>query len=805
VQYSYPDSSLLQYPGRGELNFSRLFLLLVFVSGSCAALLQFYGDKKEKDTRINIAKKLITTGDAVTEYLLSDLQPKISSDQFIISFYKSPQFQGKNLIDRLQQVYFQEGFSRYTIRYFPVDVNGYLVPVEGMDFGSVTEIGMKAGKEELIPGELYHSSSLSGVFTYLAEYPILENDTLLGRLYVELKASAYKSAGVYPELLLEEKDKLPFNTPEYSFAIYQQNHLVEQNGNYFYDYHLKWLPDARYEEKYVLDNGSSHLLYNAGNNLIIVVSRKSMWFPYFFSYFSFLFVVFFNITLLLLGLNILSIYPTVKSLRQFLRAASLRTLIHGFFMIFILVVLLIIAYVSGTFFLRQFNDLSRQIVIDKINRVAESVQVLFNQNGDPALQREDHSALLKKNIAILSDIQDIDINFYDLGGNLITSSQPSFFEKGLISRKMNPESYNELIREGLTVMVMEEQVGGLKFYSGYQAIRDVKGAPLVFIHLPYFNSRSNLNEQVGFFFVALVNILVLTTILAGLLAPLISRQITRKLSLIGDKFRKVKVGSGNELIEWQANDEIGSLVNEYNKMIIQLEESARRLARSERELAWREMAQQVAHEIKNPLTPMKLSMQHLQRAYERNDPNLKELIAKVSGTLVEQIDNLSQIATEFSNFAKMPRPEIETVNVNEVLQSAFNLHKETGETHLHLHHHAERSTVLADKNQLLSVFNNLILNAIQSIPEERNGNINVITENTDGQLVVSVSDNGVGISEEEGTKVFTPNFTTKSSGTGLGLAICKNIVESFGGTISFTSDKNVGTTFFVRMPVASEQ
>ncbi|MBA2407662.1 MAG: HAMP domain-containing histidine kinase, partial [Chitinophagales bacterium] len=785
---------------RGALNFGRIFTLLVFVSASGAALLQIYSEEKEKNTRVNFAEKLISSGDAVTEFLLTDLQQKISEDDFIINFFKSPQLAGKTLTNRLQQLYFQEGFSRYDIHYYPLDKHGYLLPVAGEEFGFVTENRMKSDKKEVIKNRLYKSTLPSGSFSYLAQYPISNNDSLLGYLYVQLTADAYKSAGVYPELLLEEKDKLPFVTPQYSFAVYNNQYLVRQNGSYFYDFRLRWIPPNTHEEKYINYGGSNHLLYNAGNNLIIVVSKKNNWFSYFTSYFSFLFVVLFNITLLLLLFNIISIHPNLQSIRDFFRRASLRMLIHGFFMMFILIMLLIIAYVAGAFFLNQFNSLAMETVTDKMNRVSESVQLIYNQDSLAHRDTGELENLLKKNIDVLADVQDIDINFYDLHGTLVASSQRSFFEKGLISKKINPFAYIELSGEGQTVLVKEEQVGKLKFFSGYQSIRNSNGLPLVFIHLPYFNSKANLNEQVGFFFVALVNVLVLATIVAGLLAPFISRQITKKLSLIGEKFKKVRIGSGNELIEWQANDEIGNLVSEYNKMIGELETSADKLAKSERELAWREMARQVAHEIKNPLTPMKLSIQHLQRAYEQNAPNLKEMTAKVCLTLIEQINNLSQIANEFSNFAKMPHPQIDVVNVNEVLSAACNLLQDSEDVEVQLYDHAVRNAVAADKNQLLSVFNNLILNAIQAIPDDRIGNVKVITQNVDGQIVISVSDNGVGISDEEAKKVFIPNFTTKSSGTGLGLAISKNIIESFGGVIHFSSEKNVGTTFFIELP-----
>lgn len=198
---------------------------------------------------------------------------------------------------------------------------------------------------------------------------------------------------------------------------------------------------------------------------------------------------------------------------------------------------------------------------------------------------------------------------------------------------------------------------------------------------------------------------------------------------------------------------------------------------------------------------MKLSIQHLQRAYVNHDPNVNELAVKVTRTLIEQIDALSEFATEFSNYANMPKAQLENINVNEVLQSACELHSKNEMAVIRLHGHAERGQVEADKHQLISVFNNLLLNAIQSIPQDRQGMINVATENADGQIVISVSDNGVGISEEEASRVFLPNFTTKSSGTGLGLAISKNIVESFNGSISFNSKKDVGTTFFITLPL----
>ncbi|HYV95279.1 MAG TPA: HAMP domain-containing sensor histidine kinase [Chitinophagales bacterium] len=792
--------------GAPQLNFTRLFLVLVFFASAGAALLYFYGDQKEKNTRQTFARKLISDRDAVTEYLLTGLQKKIEGDPFVNQFFKSPRASGQDLVERLQQLYFQEGFNRYEIRFFAFDKDGILLPGWGEDFGFVTEMGLKSYMQSIgsESDQLYYSSSTSGNIAYLCQYNINDNDTLTGRLFVQLQANAYKSASVYPELLLGEKDKPPVVTPAYSYAIYNKRKLIDQHGNYNYEYRFRWQIPPGAESEFLTQNGSNHLVYIPQNNIVIVVSKDNNSPIFFLSYFSFLFIVMFFLALFLVALNTIVNHPQVRSPGQLFRSASLRSLIHAFFMIFILSILFVTGYVTGKFFLKQFNDLAQTTVKDKMNRVAEAVRYMVDENLNDTLDSHPLlSLLLRKKISQLADVQDNEVNFYNRAGDLLASSQPSIFEKEIIGKKINPIAYYELHKETQTVLVNEEHIGKLRFYSGYESIRDKHGQLIAFVNLPYYNTRQQLNEQVGFFFVTLVNILVIATIIAGLMAPFISRQITSKLSVISEKFKKLRVGESeaDQKIQWEAQDEIGELVDEYNNMIDELQKSAEKLARSQRELAWREMAQQVAHEIKNPLTPMKLNIQHLKRAYENNAPNLKELVARVSQTLIEQIDTLSEIATEFSNFAKMPRPEIEDVDVHSILRSAIELHKEYEHTHIHVHSNADNSVVAADRKQLLSVFNNLLLNAVQAIPAEKTGEINIITQNNDGQLTVSVSDDGVGISDDEGKKVFTPNFTTKSSGTGLGLAISKNIIESFGGTISFTSHKNIGTTFYVQLPV----
>jgi len=306
----------------------------------------------------------------------------------------------------------------------------------------------------------------------------------------------------------------------------------------------------------------------------------------------------------------------------------------------------------------------------------------------------------------------------------------------------------------------------------------------------------------------LLNVYVFLLLIAGSIAILIANSITKPLSKIGEKLKQFKLGGKNEPLEWNSKDELGALIEDYNRMIQKLKDSAVMLAKSEREGAWREMAKQVAHEIKNPLTPMKLSIQYLQRAHQsgRNPEDLGDLITRVTHTLIEQIDNLAAIATEFSTFAKMPQAQNQQISLNQLVGSVYELFRQRGgETSVSIQMIEKNLNVIADKNHLLRVLNNLIKNAIQAIPEDRHGIISIELKKEDNNAVIIVTDNGTGISEEKRDKVFVPNFTTKSSGTGLGLAMSKNIIESFYGSIYFETEVNVGTSFFVKLPIEEIQ
>ena len=335
------------------------------------------------------------------------------------------------------------------------------------------------------------------------------------------------------------------------------------------------------------------------------------------------------------------------------------------------------------------------------------------------------------------------------------------------------------------------------------AIASILGSFLAFglLAATYFRHTSSpeLQGEVQGFISTLLNLYVFILLVAASAALFVANSITRPLAELGQKLANIKLEK-NERIAWQGRNELGELIGEYNRMVEKLEDSTERLKQSEREGAWREMARQVAHEIKNPLTPMKLSVQHLQRAYQTQPEQAAGLVQRVSQTLIEQIDVLSDIASEFSNFAKMPEPQCEQLDLGQLVVSVHRLFEQQEEAALQVACRLPEQSVFvfADRSQLTRIFINLIKNALQSIPDGRDGRVCIALGALENHALICISDNGAGIPDAVQDQVFSPHFTTKSSGTGLGLAMCKSMVEAMNGRVWFETKVGEGTRFFVQ-------
>ncbi|MBO7523363.1 MAG: sensor histidine kinase, partial [Bacteroidales bacterium] len=349
------------------------------------------------------------------------------------------------------------------------------------------------------------------------------------------------------------------------------------------------------------------------------------------------------------------------------------------------------------------------------------------------------------------------------------------FNRNLVSTRMDNVALDNLKIQGKTEYINTERIGNMNYLSGYSPYLNSYGRAVAYINLPYFRMQQSYTKELSDMVVTIINISLLFFIIITSLAMFIIDRLTSPLSMLSKGLASVELGKRAEHIKYDNDDEIGDLIRQYNLMVDELDDSVTKLANSEREYAWREMARQIAHEIKNPLTPMKLNVQQLHRYYKDGAPDFAERIETFAKNQIEYIDNRSSIATAFSSFAKMPVTKPAKIDIVEQVKTTVGLFSDTNGVDFEGVWPDEKVYVFADKEHLNGIVSNLIKNAIQAIPNNREGHIKVSVKVSGNKVVVSVQDNGSGVPEIIKEKIFTPNFTTKSSGTGLGLAIVKNM------------------------------
>lgn len=431
--------------------------------------------------------------------------------------------------------------------------------------------------------------------------------------------------------------------------------------------------------------------------------------------------------------------------------------------------------------------------------VRNSLQYFLDEQGGH-IRTDSIAYVFADRICELSTLHEMVITFFDLKGNYIISSNADMVDSLGIGDKVKYSILKQL-STGNQRAIIDQEAQKENQTLTYWYFNDIKQKPIAIVNAAYKIPPVDRTEVTNFL-KELGKSYIILFVLASVVAYLLSRYITKSLDVVSKRMQLVELGKHNEPIEWKADDEIGVLVNRYNVMLTQLEQSADKLAQTERESAWREMAKQVAHEIKNPLTPMKLRVQHLLKSWSDGSPDFANKLTIFSQSMTEQIDTLSNIATEFSNFAKMPTSELSEINLISLTESVLELFKENERVHIKLRViGVTEPIVFADKNQTIRCLNNLINNAIQAIPESGKCQIDVAIRNYKKHIIIRVNDNGIGIPDDKRSSIFVPNFTTKSTGSGLGLAMVKNIIHSFGGQVWFWSKTGHGTSFYISLPV----
>ncbi|HLA54698.1 MAG TPA: ATP-binding protein [Flavobacterium sp.] len=477
---------------------------------------------------------------------------------------------------------------------------------------------------------------------------------------------------------------------------------------------------------------------------------------------------------------------------------SLRIRIFLSMIVLILLASVLLASISIIQFKNEAKEYHQQRLENKENAIKEHINYILSTTTYP-LTTNNLPMIFKDRIYELADIHNLEINIYGLDGKLLKSSKASFsIDK---NAPPIPNYILKLVQSSIEKRYVDiKTVDGKKNRSSYSQIKDDKFKPLGILNLPYVEDDGFYENELQNFLIRLGQVYSFMLLIAFALAYFLSTYITQSLKTISDKITETSLNQKNEKIVLKANSkEINLLIKAYNNMVDELEESAVKLAQSEREEAWREMAKQVAHEIKNPLTPMRLTVQSFQRKFDPNDPELKQKLNDYSKTLIQQIDTMSAVASAFSNFASMPAQQNENLNVVNVVDLALDIFNED-----YVHFESEEKVIISkmDRTQLIRVITNLVKNAIQAIPQDQEfKSVTVSITKRKNNVMISVADNGIGIEAHNVSHIFEPKFTTKSSGMGLGLGIIKNIIENYKGTITFETQYGKGTTFTVSLPI----
>lgn len=784
---------------RQKIGFTAGVIYLFLFSVLTTAVLFSFNYEKEKEQRKILAISLSSGEDPLSEYILQTIGREMQQDTMLKSLLAEAPYsiqsedraiayvEDKYLLDRLRKYEWMVTVCTpdRSLILKPSDDTVNCLNYFNSLFAELCEPGLE--------GNTFYYDNEAGMSNYISQQDFIFNegrDTVC--LFIELYSFFIPEEGLgYPELLIDEKIRTFKGLENYSYARFKDGELIFKYGDYPYRTSIAaYLQDT--SQVFFHHNNYDHYIYRAEASQYVIISKNDVGFLEVIAPLSYL-LIFFTLFLLIF-LMVLSI--PVQRLQLIL---NFRNRLQLYIISLIVISFIIVGSITVSYVINLNTSKNKEILREKAHSVLIELEHKLAAEPDLNAEMEDYlSGLLIK----FSQVFFSDINLYDLNGRLLASSRPQIFNKQLISKRMSPAAFYSLTVDRKLLFIHTETIGDQDYFSAYVPFMNAESNVVAYLNLPYFARQSELQSEISDFLNAFLNVYVLMTAVAIFIALLISRFTTRPLQLIRDKMRSISLSGTNEKIAWSRKDEIGTLISEYNRMVEELSKSAELLAKSERESAWREMAKQVAHEIKNPLTPMKLSVQYLQKAWQEKSSDWEERLDRFSKTIIEHIDTLSAIASEFSDFAKMPQKKEEKIDLLESIRKSFDLFTDTENISFSLEESSRGPHyVLADKNQLIRVFNNLIKNSVQAIGKKRGGKVLISIDRDADRHIIKVSDNGPGIPEEMVDKIFSPSFTTKTSGMGLGLALVRSIIHEAGGEISFTSSAAKGTEFIIHLPI----
>ncbi|WP_333819385.1 sensor histidine kinase [Ohtaekwangia sp.] len=777
----------------GFATFAYLFVALFFLAANGAYTLQYFTHKKKIESQFRFARNFLIDRDDFGEYLLSETATNVSRDVFIQKRLTSIFLSYDAIRQKIRQVFLPAYFNKYDVDIFLFNAAGQ--PLDDLTATSFSELIARYDREAYRTKyeNVYFINNPAGDVSqqYLVRIPIRKQGTIAGHVVLQLSLKKIIPENVYPELLVDNRFKQFVRAQDFSYAVFANNRILYSAGDFNYDllFDTGLFGDIAIHTNGTVFNGYDHIAVEDESGRVAVVSSQRDSVTFRLASFSFLMVT---------GLMIILALILVQGVVNYVRgdklyfSARIQLLLNLSFFLPLIIVSFVTLQLIGRSSQNQLND-------DYLRKARTIGEQISGRLSDVSESGTDYiTSIFEAQINNLAKLDNLDINVYNARGVLIATSQPMIEEHELLSDYINPRAYKK-IQAGEYLFIDTEQVGKLNYFVAYTVLKSpVSGETMGILGIPFFRSGASLESVQITIFTNILNIFTLIFIALVVLAYFVSKWLTFPLEFITQSLRRTSLTKTNQPLVWKSDDEIGLMVKEYNQMLYNLGESKAELEQNQRERTWREVAQQVAHEIKNPLTPMKLTLQQLERTIQSGN-NVQEKTAKAVSSLLTQVDTLNDIASSFSSFAKMPEPVIQPVELVSLLKRIVDLHSHSGE--INLKHHLKELYVLGDDQLLGRTFSNIILNAFQAARPGEAAVVNISLQRKDGVAHIAFQDTGKGMEPEVAERVFFPHFTTKKSGSGLGLAIARQAIEHMQGRIWFETQPGKGTTFFIEVRV----
>ncbi|MBQ9463546.1 MAG: hypothetical protein IJU68_07840 [Bacteroidales bacterium] len=757
----------------------------VLAAGYLVTTTAVLGFEKEEDRMEVWAGKLAVDRDVNLELQLLNIEPLIAGDAVISALAG---LDGSEVIirNRIVDNYFQSESLDYSVY-----VQIFHPEASPAAIREHFEFLQREGTPIADASSFIATPTSEGPSNYVGVFPFVGG----GRLsYVLVEVSPKTALGgkAYARLLSLSAPGRTTLPAAYSYSRYQGRELRLFKGSYPYSTRMDdWMYEKVYADQVCHYNrdGYAHFVNVITDNEAVIISRAQVS------------VISYIVAALFIGLLMSGFLTCLKPRRQGRRDRSrtyFRSRISMTLMVSLLLAMVIMAAVS-VIFVYQRNEANQQAIMsDRIN----SIQLLTDA-GLHAIESRDvlSSPEFASLIQSVSDNTNSDISVYSTGGRIVLCTNPEALDRGLVGYRIEEEALDRILKLNKRYCILKEHIGRRHYHNMYMPLMDANGKVIAVLCSPYVEESYDFERDAVMHSMFVLSVFLLLFILARLFESAVLDRVFRPLSMM--QFTMSKAGQGDlEHIDYGRTDEISALVDAYNRMVDELAENSKQLAQAERDKAWSGMARQVAHEIKNPLTPMKLQIQRLIRLKQKGDPSWQDKFDDVSRVLLDHIDILTETSNEFSTFAKLYSEEHTRIDLDRMLQeeiSMFDNREDVEFTYMGL----ADAFVLGPRPQLTRVFVNLLGNAVQAVEGRGGARINVSLRKSvrDGYYDIVVEDNGSGVAEENISKLFTPNFTTKNGGSGLGLAISRSILEKCGATIAYSRSFTLaGACFTIQYP-----